>query len=200
MQHTLCLFSESQGYNEGQSHVLRDIYRRYDIGLWTFKQKQILKCQTTFYYIYYTVTTPLSFWLVVSAIVQWIFFTFIYERFISDKVRDFVDLCAMSNISVFIMQHAQYGYYIHGRSVHGRADTDMREMCEMIKREEVSVVGRFSLKVLNCILTVFMVHCNCIEKNSELNAPHYPQRYQNATYYLYLHLFLISLLLVYASI
>ena len=81
------------------------------------------KISTRFYYI--------------SGIVQWIFFTFIYERFFEDKVRQFVDLCSMSNISVFIMAHAQYGHYIHGRSVHGKADTNMREMFEMMKKEEV---------------------------------------------------------------
>lgn len=46
----------------------------------------------------------------------------------------------MSNISVFIMSHTQYGHYIHGRSVHGKADTNMREMFEFMKKEEVSDV------------------------------------------------------------
>lgn len=43
----------------------------------------------------------------------------------------------MANISVFIMHQAQYGYYIHGRSVYGKADTNMKEMFEMMKKEEV---------------------------------------------------------------
>ena len=45
----------------------------------------------------------------------------------------------MANISVFIMHHAQYGYYIHGRSVYGKADTNMKEMFEMMKKEEVHI-------------------------------------------------------------
>ena len=73
----------------------------------------------------------------VPAVVQWIFVTFIYERFVEDKIQQFVDLCSMSNISVFVMAHANFGYYIHGRSVHGKADTDMREMAEMMEREAV---------------------------------------------------------------
>lgn len=52
-------------------------------------------------------------------------------------MQQFVDLCSMSNISVFIMSNAQFGFYIHGRSVHGKADADMQEICEMMKREEV---------------------------------------------------------------
>lgn len=35
------------------------------------------------------------------------------------------------------MHQAQYGYYIHGRSVYGKADTNMKEMFEMMKKEEV---------------------------------------------------------------
>ena len=82
-----------------------------------------------------------------SGIVQWIFFTFIYERFFEDKVRQFVDLCSMSNISVFIMAHAQYGHYIHGRSVHGKADTNMKEMFEMMKKEEVCINVKTELQI-----------------------------------------------------
>ena len=70
---------------------------------------------------------------------QWVFYTVFYERFIEDKVRQYADLCSMSNVSVFILDQSHFGYYIHGRSVHGRADTGMREMAEDLKREEVSV-------------------------------------------------------------
>ena len=72
-------------------------------------------------------------------VVQWLFFTFIYERFFEDKVRQYVDLCSLSNISVFILNHDTFGYYIHGRSVHGCADTGLREMAENLRREEVFV-------------------------------------------------------------
>ncbi|XP_012943556.1 meckelin [Aplysia californica] len=78
-------------------------------------------------------------------IVQVIFFLFIYERFISDDIREFVDLCSMSNVSVFIMAHGEFGYYIHGRSVHGRADVSMREMSEMLEREVNDLVGKRGL-------------------------------------------------------
>ena len=38
---------------------------------------------------------------------------------------------------MFILANRQYGYYIHGRSVHGKADTDMLDMNIMLKKEEV---------------------------------------------------------------
>ena len=69
--------------------------------------------------------------------VQWLFFTLIYQRFIEDPVRQFVDLCSVTNTSVFILENSLYGYYIHGRSVHGCADTGMHEMLDNLKREEV---------------------------------------------------------------
>ena len=54
-----------------------------------------------------------------------------------DKVRQFVDLCSMANISVFVMENNLFGYYIHGRSPHGIADTGMKEMFRQLKRETV---------------------------------------------------------------
>ena len=37
---------------------------------------------------------------------------------------------------MFIMTHAQYGYYIHGRSPHGNADTGMQQMARALLKEE----------------------------------------------------------------
>ncbi|XP_067936702.1 meckelin-like [Watersipora subatra] len=75
-----------------------------------------------------------AIWLVI-AVIQWLGFTLIWERFVEDKVRQFVDLCSMANISVFIMENGLFGYYIHGRSPHGIADTGMKEMFRQLKRE-----------------------------------------------------------------
>lgn len=78
--------------------------------------------------------------------VQWFFFAFIYERFFGDALGDFIDLCAMSNVSIFILENNRYGYYIHGRSVHGRADTNMWQMNEQVKREEDDLCGKRGLE------------------------------------------------------
>ncbi|KAG8437442.1 hypothetical protein GDO86_008228 [Hymenochirus boettgeri] len=76
-----------------------------------------------------------SMWLAVG-ILQVLFFIVIYERFFEDKVRQFTDLCSLSNVSVFILTHRCYGYYIHGRSVHGQADVSMETMLINLKKEE----------------------------------------------------------------
>ncbi|XP_059719660.1 meckelin isoform X2 [Haemorhous mexicanus] len=75
-----------------------------------------------------------ALWVAI-AILQIIFFAVIYERFVEDKISQFVDLCCVSNISVFLLSHNCFGHYIHGRSVHGHADTNMEEMNMNLKRE-----------------------------------------------------------------
>ncbi|KAM8826582.1 meckelin isoform 1-T1 [Synchiropus picturatus] len=76
---------------------------------------------------------------------QVMFFTLIHEHFVEDKIRQFVDLCSISNISVLLLSHRCFGYYIHGRSVHGHADTNMEEMNNNLKREAESLCGQRGL-------------------------------------------------------
>nr|XP_032636007.1 meckelin [Chelonoidis abingdonii] len=83
-------------------------------------------------------------WLVI-AMLQIIFFAAFYERFVEDKIRQFVDLCSMSNISVFLLSHRCFGYYIHGRSVHGHTDTNMEEMNMNLKREAENLCSQRGL-------------------------------------------------------
>ena len=78
----------------------------------------------------------LTIFVTMAGFVQWVFMSLIYERFFQHQIQQFVDLCSISNVSVFILETEFYGYYIHGRSVHGRADTGLREMHENFVREE----------------------------------------------------------------
>ncbi|KAJ1524437.1 hypothetical protein ONE63_010934 [Megalurothrips usitatus] len=78
-------------------------------------------------------------------ILQWLFLIGLYERFIKSFVQDFVDVCSMANVSVFILSLENFGYYIHGRSVHGFADTDMQTMLGQLQREEDDLVGHRGL-------------------------------------------------------
>lgn len=52
----------------------------------------------------------------------------------------------MSNISVFILMENLYGYYLHGRSPHGIADVDIKEMLTNFKREKEELIGRRGLE------------------------------------------------------
>ncbi|XP_076869270.1 meckelin [Brachyhypopomus gauderio] len=83
-------------------------------------------------------------WLCLG-LMQVTFFSVFYERFVEDKIRQFVDLCSISNISVLLFSQRCFGYYIHGRSVHGHADTNMEEMNSNLKREAENLCGQRGL-------------------------------------------------------
>uniref|UniRef100_A0A8C6X577 Transmembrane protein 67 n=1 Tax=Naja naja TaxID=35670 RepID=A0A8C6X577_NAJNA len=83
--------------------------------------------------------------LIKSVFSQVVYFSVIYERFIEDKIRQFVDLCCMSNVSVFLLSERCFGYYIHGRSVHGHSDTNMEEMNMNLKREAENLCSQRGL-------------------------------------------------------
>ena len=62
--------------------------------------------------------------------------------------------------SVFILSDAVYGYYIHGRAVHGHADADMREIVTSLKREEDNLCSKRGLGNDSDQQTFDMV-CSC---------------------------------------
>ncbi len=73
--------------------------------------------------------------------VQYFVYILFYQRFVEDKIINFVDLCSVSNISLFILMDNQYGYYIHGRAPHGTADVNMKEMLDNLHRESKQEIG-----------------------------------------------------------
>jgi meckelin len=81
-----------------------------------------------------------SMWLA-TALVQYLVYTLFYQRFVEDKIINFVDLCSLCNISMFILMDNQYGFYIHGRSANGIADVNMKEMLDHLRREVHGKVG-----------------------------------------------------------
>ncbi|CAO1407289.1 unnamed protein product [Diamesa serratosioi] len=77
-------------------------------------------------------------------LVQRIYNYLVYERFVDNCIQNFVDVSSIANISVLILINS-YGYYIHGRSVHGRSDIDMLSMVLNFKREEEALTGHRGL-------------------------------------------------------
>lgn len=49
--------------------------------------------------------------------------------------HNFVDLCSITNISVFIFDQRIHGYYIHGESTGGQADVSTHELKEYLDKE-----------------------------------------------------------------
>lgn len=77
---------------------------------------------------------------------QWMFHVVVIERLVLDPFHNMIDLCSIANISVLALTHPLHGYYIHGRSVHGQADTDMAEMNQFLHKERVSTTLVVTLK------------------------------------------------------
>ena len=76
---------------------------------------------------------------------QLIVYHVVYSRCIDNKLTKFIDFCSLSNISMFIMTHTQFGYYIHGRSPHGNADTNIQHMTQSLLKEELDLTSRRGL-------------------------------------------------------
>ncbi|XP_064467172.1 meckelin-like isoform X2 [Ornithodoros turicata] len=89
-------------------------------------------------------TLAAAFFLLIAAF-QIFIHKVVYERFFENKMQHFVDLCSVSNISMFIFVQPKFGYYIHGRSAQGQADVSMKEMHELLRREEEDLCGHRGL-------------------------------------------------------
>ena len=80
------------------------------------------------------------------ALVQYLVYLIFYQRFIEDRLLNFVDLCSVTNISVFILTDNLYGYYIHGLSPHGATDVNMKDMLMNLERESNRMSGTRGLE------------------------------------------------------
>ncbi|XP_039969151.1 meckelin isoform X2 [Bactrocera tryoni] len=67
-------------------------------------------------------------------IIQLLLCSFVFNRIFGDPLQKFIDLCSLSNISVFMLLEQSFGFYIHGRSPNGFADTDMYSMLAQMHR------------------------------------------------------------------
>ena len=57
------------------------------------------------------------------------------STWLSTPVQNFIDLCAISNISVLILDEFLHGYYIHGVSPNGYAELGLDELLESLNKE-----------------------------------------------------------------
>lgn len=66
-------------------------------------------------------------------------------RFTGNPIQKYIEHCSLANISVFTLIEPSFGFYIHGRSPHGFADSDMTTMIMQLQRETHSICGRRGL-------------------------------------------------------
>jgi len=70
------------------------------------------------------------------SLAQWLFRWALWERYVKDRIWQFVDLLAVTNISCILLEERHFGFYLHGRSVHDHADADMMQLNANLQREE----------------------------------------------------------------
>lgn len=75
-----------------------------------------------------------SFILLVCGFSQFIINSLL-QFWIPLKTVEFLDLCSVSNISIFILTDYLRGYYIHGRTPGGKADANLDELLRFLERE-----------------------------------------------------------------
>ena len=62
------------------------------------------------------------------------------------KKQEFMDLCSVSNISVFILDELLHGYYIHGLSPIGKADVNYDELFVFLNHEGAGLMRNRGLE------------------------------------------------------
>ncbi|XP_036341760.1 meckelin-like [Rhagoletis pomonella] len=78
-------------------------------------------------------------------ITQLIIRHFVVNGTFGDPLQKFIDLCSLSNVSVFMLLEHNFGFYIHGRSPNGFADTDMYSMVVQMQRDSQNRCSRKGL-------------------------------------------------------
>ena len=112
----------------------------------------------------------MAIWLAV-ALVQSLFWVGVYSGLVEDKLVQFTDVCSISNISVFVMSHANFGYYIHGKSPHGAADTDMAGLLGQLQREADDLCGHRGLQVRPSSISLITIYVTCHYREDYYKVP-----------------------------
>lgn len=76
-----------------------------------------------------------SFVLLIAGLGHLIYARF-FQLWIPLKKQEFVDLCCVANISLFILDQSLHGYYIHGQSPSGKADSNIDELLKFLDEEQ----------------------------------------------------------------
>ncbi|KAG5500888.1 hypothetical protein GH5_04474 [Leishmania sp. Ghana 2012 LV757] len=67
------------------------------------------------------------FWVAVAMVMYLLEYQIYYRFVVVHPLQAFVDLCSVSNISIIILLEQQWGFYIHGESIHAHADVSIEE-------------------------------------------------------------------------
>ena len=104
-----------------------------------------------------------TFWWLLCALVQRLWRTIIYERYVSEPFEQyFVDLCTLSKISIIIMDETYHGWYLHCRSPYPFADGTMTDILDHLRKEEAGLTSDRSLEGAPKDVQTFEIHVSDI--------------------------------------
>lgn len=75
-----------------------------------------------------------TFILFMAGVTQYVLVRLV-QFWIPTKKTEFLDLCSVANVSVFILKDSLRGYYIHGQSPLGVADTTLQQLIQFLEEE-----------------------------------------------------------------
>ena len=75
-----------------------------------------------------------TFILFIAGVAQYVLRRVI-QPWMPTPTTEFLDLCSVANVSVLILQDSLRGYYIHGQSPLGKADTTLQELIRFLEEE-----------------------------------------------------------------
>lgn len=73
------------------------------------------------------IAIDLFFWVAVALVMYLLEYQVYYRFAVVHPLQAFIDLCSVSNVSIVILLEQQWGFYIHGESIHAHADVSMQE-------------------------------------------------------------------------
>ena len=76
-----------------------------------------------------------SFILFIAGICQYTFRRILVSYWVPTQKTEFLDLCSVANVSVLILQDSLRGYYVHGQSPLGVADTTLHQLIQFLEEE-----------------------------------------------------------------
>ena len=96
-------------------------------------------------------------WIVIE-IVQLVFVDQIWYRFIGEYPESqFLDMCVIAKISVFILDERYHGYYMHCRSPHEHADANMVEIDKNLAKMRDNLVVNDPMQGVTLIPMVILI-------------------------------------------
>lgn len=88
-----------------------------------------------------------------------------------NAVQNFVDLCSVANVSLFILDETLHGYYIHGKAPGGTAEIDAEQLERALEDESKGFFQFYNIFTSQILNVIFLLKGNARSRGLEINDP-----------------------------